>query len=59
MDNDAIGEREFAYIYNLQVEELSDNIYSLPYTILEEIINYVLNNEDFLFDIFSEMYCPR
>jgi len=51
---DDTGLREFAYFCKLPADELSDHICSLPYTLVELIIDTAINNEDFMMDILTE-----
>jgi len=42
----SIGDKEILYICTIPVEEMADYICSLPYTLIETIIETALNNED-------------
>jgi hypothetical protein len=48
------GEKELYYLRLLPVDELADHICSLPYTLVESIIETALKDEDFLFGLLTE-----
>jgi hypothetical protein len=49
------GEKEIYYLRLLPADEIADYIYALPYTLVESIIETALNDEDFLFDLLTEI----
>ena len=48
------GEKEIFYIRLLPADEMADYIRSLPYTLVETIIETALKDEDGLFDLLTE-----
>jgi hypothetical protein len=49
----AIWAKEIYYLLVVPVDEFSDSLFSLPYTSIENIINTLLSDEDFLMDAFN------
>jgi hypothetical protein len=49
------GEKELYYLRLLPADEMADYICSLPYTLVESIIGTALKDEDFLFDLLTEL----
>jgi hypothetical protein len=48
------GLKEFFYLHSLLTDELADDICSLPYTLVELIIETALKDEDMMFDLLTE-----
>ena len=49
----SVEKKEILYICTIPIEETADYICSLPYTLVESIIEFALKDEDFAFDILS------
>lgn len=49
------GEKEIYYLRLLPADEQAEYICSLPYTLVESIIETTLNDEDFLFGLLTEI----
>jgi hypothetical protein len=49
------GEKELYYLRLLPADEMADCFCSLPYTLVESIIETALKDEDFLFDLLTEV----